>query len=171
MPLELAEDRMHDTFLIVLNAIRDGRIEDANAFPGYVMTVTKRQYFHVLRNNARSTESAGDFMMDGLPAKSIHNPDYMLEAKERSRLMADVLQSMATNHREILHRFYVLEQPAEQICTEMQLTETQFRLLKSKAKAEFGALGRKRLRPKDPTSTASISRRSVIGNGTNSAVA
>jgi hypothetical protein len=37
------------------------------------------------------------------------------------------------------------EQPQEQICREMDLTETQFRLLKSRAKAKFGEIGKKKL--------------------------
>jgi hypothetical protein len=38
-----------------------------------------------------------------------------------------------------------MEQTQEEICKEMRLSETQFRLLKSRAKARFGELGRKRL--------------------------
>lgn len=47
--------------------------------------------------------------------------------------------------REILTRFYLHEQSQEEICSEMALTETQFRLLKSRAKARFGELGKKKL--------------------------
>ena len=42
-------------------------------------------------------------------------------------------------------RFYLREQTPEEICDEMGLTETQFRLLKSRAKARFAELGRKKL--------------------------
>jgi hypothetical protein len=37
----------------------------------------------------------------------------------------------------VLSRFYLFEQPQEQICAEMNLTATQFRLLKSRAKTRF----------------------------------
>ncbi len=40
---------------------------------------------------------------------------------------------------------YLREQKAEQICSELKLTQTQFRLIKSRAKARFGELGRARL--------------------------
>jgi hypothetical protein len=36
-----------------------------------------------------------------------------------------------------------MEQPQEQICLEMGLTYNQFRLLKSRAKARFGELGKR----------------------------
>ena len=45
----------------------------------------------------------------------------------------------------LFRSFYLREQSQEQICEEMKLTETQFRLLKSRAKARFGELGKKKL--------------------------
>ena len=37
-----------------------------------------------------------------------------------------------------------VEQSAEDICRDLNLTETQFRLIKSRAKARFGELGKRR---------------------------
>jgi RNA polymerase sigma-70 factor (ECF subfamily) len=59
--------------------------------------------------------------------------------------MTSVLRELSERDREILVRFYLKEEPQEQICREMSLTETQFRLLKSRAKAKFGEIGRKKL--------------------------
>lgn len=59
--------------------------------------------------------------------------------------MKEVLEGISARDREILTRFYLHEQTQQQICDEMNLTETQFRLLKSRAKARFGELGRKKL--------------------------
>ena len=63
-------------------------------------------------------------------------------------LAATVLKTISARDREILTRFYLQEQSQEQICQEMSLTETQFRLLKSRAKAKFGELGKRRLERK-----------------------
>ena len=60
-------------------------------------------------------------------------------------LAEKVLRSVSTRDREILTRFYLMEQTQAEICEEMGLSETQFRLLKSRAKARFGELGKKRL--------------------------
>ena len=60
--------------------------------------------------------------------------------------MYKVLQKVSRRDREILIRYYLLEQTQEEICSEMNLTETQFRLLKSRAKARFGELGRRVIR-------------------------
>ena len=45
----------------------------------------------------------------------------------------------------MLTRFYLEEESAEEICRNMDLSETQFRLIKSRAKARFGELGKRRL--------------------------
>jgi uncharacterized protein (DUF2384 family) len=87
-------------------------------------------------------------------------------ADERKRLMETVLNSLPARHREILMRFYLGEQSQDQICAEMGLTETQFRLLKSRAKARFMEFGRKALPRRRPPIKAVASK----GTPTESAV-
>ena len=73
------------------------------------------------------------------------NPEQEAIVRQKSELMKSALRSLSDRDRDILVRFYLKEQPQEQICREMSLTETQFRLLKSRAKAKFGEIGRKKL--------------------------
>lgn len=143
---EQAEDRLHDVFLILLRAIEQGCIENANAFPAFSLTVTKRQYFAEVRDEIKRKEERGnEFFLESLPAKTSWDPHKMVEDQQRSALLTGVLASMDPARRDILKRFYLLDQSQEQICSEMKLTVTQFRLLKSRAKAQFGELGRKKL--------------------------
>jgi DNA-directed RNA polymerase specialized sigma24 family protein len=60
---------------------------------------------------------------------------------------------MSRRDRDILTRFYLHEQSQEQICQDMNISETQFRLLKSRAKARFGEMGKKKLQKKMPASS------------------
>jgi DNA-directed RNA polymerase specialized sigma24 family protein len=55
----------------------------------------------------------------------------------RSGRLRDALRNLDPQHREILTRFFHYEQPAEQICDEMQMPETQFRLAKAQAKGRL----------------------------------
>jgi DNA-directed RNA polymerase specialized sigma24 family protein len=55
-----------------------------------------------------------------------------------------VLTSLPWRDREVLMRFYLKEQSPRQICRDMGLTQTQFRLTKSRAKARFTELARAR---------------------------
>ncbi len=68
-------------------------------------------------------------------------------AREKAQIMKSALAAMSRRDREILERFYLREQTPEQICAEMNLTDTQFRLHKSRAKARLAALGQKKANP------------------------
>jgi len=78
-----------------------------------------------------------------LPAELERDPGLNAIRKQNEDLLRQVLRSMSSRDREILTRFYLHEQTQEQICADLNLTDTQFRLLKSRAKARFGDLGRK----------------------------
>ena len=59
--------------------------------------------------------------------------------------MKAILRGLGDRDREILTRFYIYEESQEQICRDMDLSENQFRLLKSRAKAKFSVLGKRKL--------------------------
>jgi DNA-directed RNA polymerase specialized sigma subunit len=74
-----------------------------------------------------------------------NTPEEAAILRQHEQVAEAVLRSISGRDREILTRFYLREQTQEEICAEMNLSDTQFRLLKSRAKARFGELGRKRL--------------------------
>jgi RNA polymerase sigma-70 factor, ECF subfamily len=76
------------------------------------------------------------------------NPEQNMAYQQKSDFMREILHQLSDRDREILTRFYLGEQSQDEICGDMNLTETQFRLLKSRAKARFGELGRRRLQQK-----------------------
>jgi RNA polymerase sigma factor (sigma-70 family) len=82
--------------------------------------------------------------LGGRVADLRQNPEQKAIQGEKAGIMLKVLRGISSRDREILTRFYLYEQTQEQICAEMNLSETQFRLLKSRAKARFGQLGKRR---------------------------
>ncbi|MGA2595136.1 MAG: antitoxin Xre/MbcA/ParS toxin-binding domain-containing protein [Bryobacteraceae bacterium] len=70
--------------------------------------------------------------------------------------MDTALKGLAPRDREILARFYLDEQSQDRICAEMGLTEAQFRLLKSRARARFSELAQKALARKRPPVTNAV---------------
>ena len=80
-----------------------------------------------------------------LPMKLNPEPDCHSN-RQRAELMRFVLASLSLRDRDILERFYLHEQTQEQICVEMSLSETQFRLLKSRRQRRgLCEIGRKKL--------------------------
>lgn len=143
-PQEL-DDKVHDIFLIVVQAIRRGNLREPERLMGFVHTVVRRQIAaHIdaavnRRRNEADLESTAPIVDDRL------SPEAQAMARQKIDLMKEVLRGISGRDREVLTRFYLYEQSQQQICREMKLTETQFRLLKSRAKARFGELGRKKL--------------------------
>lgn len=143
-PQEL-EDKVHDTFLIVVNAIRRGDLREPERLMGFVRTVVRRQVAAYIESAVHTRREQADLETGITVADKKQNPEQEAILRQKTALMKNVLESLNQRDRDILVRFYLMEQPQEQICREMSLTETQFRLLKSRAKAKFGEIGKKKL--------------------------
>jgi RNA polymerase sigma factor (sigma-70 family) len=143
------DDKVHDTFLIVLQAIRRGELREPERLMGFVRTVTHRQVAaHIHEAVKDRNEMSG--LDTGMAVSDLRaDPETALIASQREELIRKVLSGVSRRDREILTRFYLQEQSQEDICLEMNLTGTQFRLLKSRAKARFGELGRKKFAAKN----------------------
>lgn len=143
-PQEL-EDKVHDTFLIVVNAIKRGDLREPERLMGFVRTVVRRQVAAYIEQAVHTRREQADIESGAAVADRKQNPEQEAMLREKAELMRSALSALSQRDRDILVRFYLKEQPQEQICREMALTETQFRLLKSRAKAKFGDIGRKKL--------------------------
>jgi RNA polymerase sigma factor (sigma-70 family) len=139
---EEADDRAHDAILIVVQAIRRGDLRDPARLAGYVRTVVRHLIAtHIGRRvETRARQVGLESVAEARDGRG--NPEQEAAAQERTEIMRDVLMGLSQRDREVLTRFYLLEQSKQQICREMDLTHTQFRLLKSRAKARFAKLAR-----------------------------
>lgn len=142
LPIEESKDRLHETFLILIDAIQGGRIDDPRAFPGYAVTVAKRQAWSQIRMRSGPECSCDESVMERVFADGKDDPYRIVAAIEQRTILNRALGLLHPRQREVLRRFYVFEESKEEICAAMELTDTQFRLLKSRAKARFGEVGR-----------------------------
>jgi RNA polymerase sigma-70 factor (ECF subfamily) len=138
-------DKVHDTFVIVVEAIQLGELRDASRLMGFVRTVARRQVSRHIDMVVQTRRSQIDRDATVRLADLRRNPEERAIFRQRSELLVRVLGELSKLDRKILTRYYLLEQSVDEICSEMALTETQFRLLKSRAKARFGELGKKKL--------------------------
>ena len=146
-----AEDLATETLTIVWEAVRAGSVREPERLPGYVMTVARRLGFRVIgeRTASRQSEKSIDHeqMVFNNLWSSAESPEDSLLRTQQQNVMLKVLRSLSTRDREVLERFYLHEQSPERIQTDMGMTETQFRLTKSRAKARFGLLGKQLVAP------------------------
>jgi RNA polymerase sigma-70 factor (ECF subfamily) len=139
------DDRVHDTFVIVVQAIQRGELRDPERLMGFVRTIVRRQIASFIEKNYTRRRDELDIDGNVKIADSHMSPEEGAIRSQNSQIMEDILRDCSRRDREILTRFYLLEQPQDQICEEMGLNDTQFRLLKSRAKQRFSDEGRRRM--------------------------
>jgi RNA polymerase sigma factor (sigma-70 family) len=139
------DDKVHDTFLIVVQAIRKGELREPERLMGFVRTVVRRQVAAQIDRSVQSRREQAELNSSAAVSDHRDTPEEAAILRQHEQVAETVLRSVSGRDREILTRFYLMEQTQEEICDEMNLSETQFRLLKSRAKARFGELGKKTL--------------------------
>ncbi|MGH9559422.1 MAG: RNA polymerase sigma factor [Bryobacteraceae bacterium] len=142
---QAVEDRVQEILVIVLEAIKSGELRDPRRLMGFVGTVAHRRAIAHVREavsrRRRFVEEAD------CPAPVDQSPEARFARREQAERTAAVLRKLCARDREILERFYFQEETPDQICREMHLTGTQFRLYKSRAIAKCLHLTRRSRRP------------------------
>jgi RNA polymerase sigma-70 factor (ECF subfamily) len=139
------EDKVHDTLVIVVQAIRRDELREPERLMGFVRTVVRRQVVAHIDEVVHSRREESNLDLGGCVPDRRDNPEQSAAFGQKVDFVHAILRSLSEQDREILTRFYLDEQSPEQIRQKMELSETQFRLLKSRAKARFGAMGRRKL--------------------------
>jgi RNA polymerase sigma factor (sigma-70 family) len=129
------EDILHETFMAVVRAIRDDRIEKPEALLGYARTIVQRQITAVIKERMRDRAKVVSIDDHDCPTSARLEESEI--RKQEIRIATQVLEHLPVSVRDILHRFYVLEQPREQICQELNLNTDQYRNAKHRAKLLF----------------------------------
>jgi RNA polymerase sigma-70 factor, ECF subfamily len=137
---DVADDRYHDLVILVVNAIKGGALRHPALLDCYVRSAARKiaaQEFRARsRTHGHNTNPAFvDSLRDNRP--SAETITIRQEAKD---LVVRLLKVLPPRDRTVLVRFYVDEHPPEEICSDLNLSATQFRLVKSRAKARLTAL-------------------------------
>lgn len=139
------DDKVHDSFLIVVQAIRRGDLREPERLMGFVRTVVRRQIAGHIDVAVQARKHQVDIETGQAIPDAQLDPERVAINREHEEIAGKVLKGISKRDREILTRFYIEEESQEEICTSMNLTETQFRLLKSRAKARFGQMGKRKI--------------------------
>jgi RNA polymerase sigma factor (sigma-70 family) len=138
-------DKMHSIFVDVIIAIQRGQLREPARLMGFARTIARRKvsgYICTAMANRRNQVDIESIFWLASPQAS---PENEMIFRERRDLVRCTLAQLSEREREILSRFYMQEQTQQQICLEMGLTHTQYRLLKWRSKAHFGQLSRKQI--------------------------
>jgi RNA polymerase sigma-70 factor (ECF subfamily) len=139
------DDRVHDAFLTITQSIRKGDVREPDRLMGYVRTIVRRQVAAQIETVVEARRKQVDPSLGPMISDWHPNPESRVIEKQNVAMAKRILLSLPQRDREVLVRFYLHEQTSAEICREMGLTDTQFRLIKSRAKHRFGELGRARM--------------------------
>ena len=142
------DDKVHDTFLIVVQAIQRGDLREPERLMGFVRTVVRRQVAALIDTRVHRRKNQAHLDVGARVADQRLNPEENTAFDQTVALMRVTLSQLSDRDKEILTRYYLHEETQSNICREMHMTATQFRLFKSRAKARFGELGKRNLRRK-----------------------
>ncbi|HUA57374.1 MAG TPA: sigma-70 family RNA polymerase sigma factor [Verrucomicrobiae bacterium] len=137
------DDKVHDAFLVITQSIQRGDLREPERLMGYIRTVVRRQISAYIQAAINRRRNYADLELVAPLRDRLPNPEHRMVEQQKLDLALRLLNSIPKRDREVLIRFYLREQAPDQICDEMGLTTTQFRLIKSRAKARFGELGRR----------------------------
>lgn len=134
-----AEDLFSDAFLEVVTAISKRKIRTPESIAAFAVTIVHRRIVGVIKERMRERRSVEVVAAAEYLVAAPHGEHSVL-SEERKEIMHTALAQLCAQDREILQRFYFLQQRPDLIQAEMRLTETQYRLLKSRAKAKLIAI-------------------------------
>jgi RNA polymerase sigma-70 factor, ECF subfamily len=144
------QDKIHDVFVTTAQAITAGKLRDPERLVPFITTITRFYTYGQIDRRSRWRKMEGTLEHVNV-ADSRVNLEQSAYRNQKARIVREILRSLKPRDGELLRRFYLQEQSKEEICREMKLTATQFRLLKSRAKSRFAALGVLRLQLGHPT--------------------
>jgi DNA-directed RNA polymerase specialized sigma24 family protein len=140
------EERLHETFLLVVTAVQEGELRHPERLRALVRTVVQSQVATYSNQATRCWQSENDpALKRGLRCRK-ENPEELAALPKLASLIQTVLLKMPDRAREALTRFYVLKHEPERICLDLGLTEAQFQSTISALKAVFETANRDKSR-------------------------
>jgi RNA polymerase sigma-70 factor (ECF subfamily) len=150
-------DKVHDVFVSAATAITAGKLRDAERLTPFLTTLTRFYTYGQIDRRVVRRKYLTPLEHANIPDRRV-NLEHNVYRQQKRVIVREILSSLPKRDRDVLERFYVHEQSKEQICQEMNLTPTQFRLLKSKAKSTFAKLGQRRLNSTQAAATCGTPR-------------
>jgi RNA polymerase sigma-70 factor (ECF subfamily) len=141
----MVEDFSQDTFLTVIRKLRKGDLRQAESLGSFVAAVARNhtiEQMRLIRRRAGEDLGHADQVPDTSP-----DPLKKLQRSAQINELRDVIKELIPRYRELLLRFYINEEPKEEICADLGLTSEQFNGVLHRARKRCEAMYLKRKGP------------------------
>ena len=131
-----AEDVRAETFLRVIQAVRNNQVRSAEALPAFILGVTR----NVLRELYARRKQAGE----EISTEDVHlasaSQEHSFFSREVQLAIEKTIERLKSRERTILHMCFYEELSTEEIATRMSIAPERVRLVKSRALKRFREL-------------------------------
>jgi RNA polymerase sigma-70 factor (ECF subfamily) len=141
----VAEDLYQETFRLAIEKVRGGELREAERLPGFVSSLARNLFLGSVRRSGRRQKWHGD------PETTETAPDpapgqlAKLLARERAAAVRRVLTELKNDRdREILSRYYIADEPKEDICRDLDLSDLHFNRVLFRARQRYKELFERR---------------------------
>jgi RNA polymerase sigma-70 factor (ECF subfamily) len=132
----IVDDVCQETFRIALEKIRRGDVRDPKRLSGFMCSLARNVTIDHFRRSRRADGVSAPDESDPAPS-----PLERMLADERANLARKVLAELDSERdRQILFRFYVVEEPKAQICADLGLSSLHFNRVLFRARERYRAL-------------------------------
>lgn len=125
---ETSLDLAQETMLAVLSALREGRLREPAALPGYVSTTARNRISYFFRQRGRSRTEPLLSTESSLPS-----PEESARRRENLRLASRAIEHLNTREQQVLRLTFVEDFTAREIGTRLGLKPEAVRKCKSRA--------------------------------------
>jgi RNA polymerase sigma-70 factor (ECF subfamily) len=137
----LAEDLHQETFLVILGRLRGAGLEQPGRLAGFVRATARNLWTGHVRKTARRGAHDDSQRLERAPADDRGGQLHHVLGRERARAVRRALGELRTDRdRQILYRFYLLEESKEKICHELDLSDLHFNRVLHRARQRLGAI-------------------------------
>lgn len=142
-----AEDLYQETFRLVIEKVRGGELREAERLPGFVSSMARNLFLGSVRRSGRRQKWHGDAEATETAPDPAPGQLTKLLAQERAATVRHVLVELNNDRdREILSRYYIADEPKEDICRDLELSDLHFNRVLFRARQRYKELFERRQR-------------------------
>lgn len=142
-----AEDLYQETFRLVIEKVRGGELREAERLPGFVSSMARNLFLASVRRSGRRQKWHGDAETTETAPDPAPGQLTRLLAQERAAAVRQVLAELKNDRdREILSRYYIADEPKEDICHDLELSDLHFNRVLFRARQRYKELFERRQR-------------------------
>lgn len=142
------EDLCQETFRLVLEKVRRGDVREPEKLSGFICSLARNLAIAHVRRPQPLQPLEEEKESESFSSQLAGPLDTLLE-KEKVQAVRQVISELTTGRdREILHRFYLLEEDKERVCADLDLSSLHFNRVLHRARERFRELYEQNIRKK-----------------------